>query len=346
MKVFKRIYHFLVRLTGYEHYRMIKKGKRIFEGWHVEESAHYFVCSHGIGDIVWMASFINAYLDAAYVNKDKVYFVCMKRDVKILKSYMSFADFITTDKNELIQLGRFALSKTNKSHSLSALIFPELKKRDLMVSELDILSQIGAEMDICYKYGCFDLGESARFEAPRLMSYDEEADDFIKKNGLKIGKTVILVPFANSRLMLPYSDWSVIADKLNRIGYQVYTNIGSEKDSIIEGTMPLFSPLELLPLIIRKVGCAITGRCGLGDWIFVNSCDMAVIHTYKEGEHLTKNELIQSSFAKKESFIAMRERCHIKEGMLQEYRMKQNGDNSECIVELIEAVKGMMEWRE
>ena len=133
---------------------------------------------------------------------------------------------------------------------------------------------------------------------------------------------------------MPFKEWEKIASGLIARGYNVYTNVSAMSDTCIKGSTPLFAPLEILPLVIKKTGYAISGRCGLADWIYVNECRMSIIHTYKNGKNLSREELIQSKFGKLESFHEMSRRCGL--GEIKEYRLEQNKNNDEIIVNIVE----------
>jgi len=102
---------------------------------------------------------------------------------------------------------------------------------------------------------------------------------------------------------------------------EVYTNVGNTGDDVIPGTKPLAAPLEIMPSLVRKAGCAVSTRCGLADWLFVNRCALFIIHVYSSGEN--PYDKMQSHFALKESFRSMAYRCGISCDALHEYRLEQ-----------------------
>ncbi len=341
-RVLRKIYHAINRLTGINYYRALYNGKKIADRLLINANEEYFVCSHGIGDVTWMLSFINAYFsELSFCGK--IHIVCTKRDVNIIKSFMEDANVIGININELIMLGKYTSSRyCNSKENIHTLIFPKLKQYKLMLEELALLSESGLHMDMCYKYGCFNLGHDAVFRNPNLSKYKEYAQQAIQENGLIPNNSVVLVPFINSRLSLPVEEWEKIADELMRAEIKVYTNVDS-KNIPIKNTIPLFLPLEILPIVIKETGCAISGRCGLCDWLFVNGCDLAVIHTYRVGRNLTKNQEVQTSFARKESFYEMKQRCGIEGSKLVEYRMCQNSPNDRKIHSLVADIQQMLE---
>lgn len=339
-RALRKVYHIINKLIRADYYYAIYKGKKIADKLLVNSDEKYFVCSHGIGDIAWTLSFINAYLSELNFH-GKIHVVCTKRDINIVKSFLKNADVIGLTTQELITLGKYTSSRFCRKN-IHTLIFPKLKPYMQMIRELALFSESGLHMDMCYKYGCFNLGHDATFHKPDLSIYAEYAEQVINENGFISGNSIILVPFVNSRLSLPVEEWEKIANELRKANMQVFTNVNDKNGLPIKNTIPIFLPLEIIPIVIKKTGCAISGRCGLGDWLFVNSCDMAVIHTYRAGDNLTNYQKIQTSFARKESFYDMKLRCGLEESRLVEYRMCQNQPNDDKINSLVADIKGML----
>lgn len=313
-------------------YISLYRGKKVFDQL-CNNTKYILVLSHGIGDIVWSASFLGAYIQSKCIPSNACVF-CMKRDLLLLQSYYPSFEYITVDKKQLIDVGRYVAQ--NKRPQSEALIFPRLKKPKVMRAEIECFADIGMEMDSCYRRGCFQLTDSSGFIKPNLFAFESQADYFIKENNIVANKTVILIPYINSRLTLSFKEWEKIASRLIDRGYNVYTNVSANSDTYINGSAPLFAPLEILPLVIKKSGYAIAGRCGLADWIYVNECRMSIIHTYKNEENLSKEELIQSKFGKLESFHEMSRRCGLHD--IKEYRLEQNKNNDEIIEKIVQDV--------
>ena len=94
--------------------------------------------------------------------------------------------------------------------------------------------------------------------------------DVISK--IKLGKSVILSPYANSVVLLDDKLWEEITDYYKLQGYDVYTNVvGDEKP--INGTMALTAKISEMIPIVEKAGTFIGIRSGLCDVIKYSNCD-------------------------------------------------------------------------
>lgn len=255
--------------------------------------------------------------------------VCTARDASIVKLYLPNASIFSIDKDSLSLLGIYAQSCLCRDKRIKALIYPPFMRTHLSEFQLRSFAEVGEEMDVFYKYGCFNLDEKIAFEKPNLSGYVEEANKFIKNNGIRHG-FVLLIPYTNSRIEVSRRYWEKIAKGLNDKGYAVYTNVDVRNRDEIEGTLPIAIPLEIIPLIIKKCGCVISSRCGLADWIFVNECNLIVLHAFKQGKS-NVDDVVQSSFGRKESFVAMQKRCGLK-GKLSEYRICIDRDYESVVV--------------
>ena len=314
-------------------YDILKEGRKIYKHIRFDNKKYNFVCSHGIGDVVWMCSFLQAYLRKQHI-KDDVEFVCCKRDEGVIQAYFPFAKVRILNTDDLYRLGRFA--SVLKKERVKVCIYPSLQSGKGMLKNIQVFADLGIEMDIFYKYGCFALDYTDSFQPPCLEKYREETDNIIISKKLRIGKTIVLVPYTHSRLELDREYWSKIAKGLIERGYDVYTNVSSEKAGAIAGTKALYMPIEILPLLIKKIGYVISGRCGLGDWLFVNCCNMSVIHTFYFTRYpLGSNKQVQSSFGCRESFQNMKARCGLEDGILQEYRIAMDKVKEDLLEQIV-----------
>ncbi len=292
----------------------------------------YFVFSHGIGDVVWSCSFMKDFLKQTEIMKDfEPVICCMKRDVNLIRSYFPRVRLTVMDKAVLHFCG--LVSARLKVPQIFSCTYPRLKPAGELFAEVGQYAALGIEMDILYKYGCFNLSEGNAFTAPNMTRYDGEAERFMHGNHIPFGKSIVLIPTANSRIPLDDSGWYRLASILKEIGFAVYTNVGNINEKCIEGTEPLAAPLELMPSLVRKMGCAVSTRCGLADWLFVNQCALFIIHVFsnvKEDQY----SMMQSDFARKESFKIMEYRCGISCDTLHEYRLEQEDASEEEIMKI------------
>lgn len=303
MKIKKKIFINLLDLIGLLYPINIYRGKKVSEKINAKDNCTYIVCSYGIGDTVWMLSFAKNYIDLHGIVSYK--FICLKRDAALIHAYFPKAECIHVRRKEISLLGVYA--SVNKEKYIS-FMYPRIKSRKETLNELDLFSSLAIDMDVFYKYGCFDLDYNMPFLSPDLLFCEEEAYDIIDKKCIPQSKSVLLIPDVHSRIHIPCEFWRDISYELFKMGYKVYTNTSNVNEKGIGGTEPLYTSLEVLPLIAGHMGCVISGRCGLCDWLFVNECNLIVLHSYKS-ETKTRQEKQMSDFGRKETLLGTKDRC-------------------------------------
>lgn len=318
MRIKKKIFINLLDFTGLLYPINIYRGKKVSQKINAEDNCTYIVCSYGIGDIVWMLSFAKNYIDLHGIVSYK--FVCLKRDAVLIHAYFPKAECVNVSRKEISLLGVYA--SVNKEKYIS-FMYPRIKSRKETLNELDLFSSLAIDMDVFYKYGCFDLDYNMPFLRPDLSFCEEEAYDIINKKCIPRLKSVLLIPDVHSRINLPRELWKDISHELFQMGYKVYTNTSDINEKGIDGTEPLYTSLETLPLIANHMGCVISGRCGLCDWLFVNECNLIVLHSYKL-KTKTRQEKQMSSFGRKETLLGTKDRCGLNNKIF-EVRVNTNG---------------------
>lgn len=95
---------------------------------------------------------------------------------------------------------------------------------------------------------------------------------------LKIGKTVILAPYAETIPTMPDEAWRYMADALNKKGYCVCTNSMGEKEPVIPGTKKVsYSYSQMIPAL-HIAGYFIGVRSGLCDVISSSKCKKIIVY--------------------------------------------------------------------
>lgn len=134
-------------------------------------------------------------------------------------------------------------------------------------------------MDLKIPYGA----KHANITTPVSMD-DLAFQKFVKKNKIKKGKAVLLIPYARSAAEMETEWWEKIAEHIKGKGYQVFTNVKDNTESVIKGTIPIWIPLRYVPGVIDYMGSCISIRCGLSDLIAVGGCEMEVVYREKNKE--------------------------------------------------------------
>lgn len=113
----------------------------------------------------------------------------------------------------------------------------------------------------------FNLPDTAIPEIPLLDHGDRRINRLFEELCLREGRTVILSPYANTLSDLPDDFWQMLAQKLKNKGYIVCTNSSGKSEPVVEGTIPVFCPLDIAPQFIEKAGYFIGVRSGFCDII-------------------------------------------------------------------------------
>ena len=79
------------------------------------------------------------------------------------------------------------------------------------------------------------------------------------------GKTVLLIPYANSLNNLPIQFWETLTKRLNDKGYTVCTNSSGSGEPPVRGSCPIYIPYKQLEPFLKMAGYSISFRCGLSD---------------------------------------------------------------------------------
>lgn len=111
---------------------------------------------------------------------------------------------------------------------------------------------------------------NAKLEAPRIQSeWEDEAWQLAKQLGLRLGRSVLLCPINNSGRRFPDVFWRTVAERLNELGYKVFTNMGGLKPwngpptMPVEGTTPIDLPIRLVIPFANFAGRVISGANGM-----------------------------------------------------------------------------------
>lgn len=130
-------------------------------------------------------------------------------------------------------------------------------------------------------YGAFKCDDSKNLDIPQFPDCTEKINELYAKLGLVKGKTVLLAPY--SYTMATYSPlfWKKLVHELHGLGYTICTNIGSEKEKAIEGTIGLFLKYEELNSFLKMAGYFIGVRSGFCEIISSIPCKKIVLYGLK-----------------------------------------------------------------
>ena len=107
---------------------------------------------------------------------------------------------------------------------------------------------------------------------------DEEIQIIFKENQIVPGKTVLLVPYANTIDLLSNQFWDYLANELIKMGYSVCTNCNYPKERKIQNTIPLFLKYSQMKKFVETAGTIIQLRSGLTDFLYDCNCKNFILY--------------------------------------------------------------------
>lgn len=111
----------------------------------------------------------------------------------------------------------------------------------------------------------FDLPDTSRPRHPEFADVSDQLNRIFKEKGLTEKKTVILSPYSNTLADLPDEFWLKITGALLDRGYTVCTNSSGDEEPAIDGSIPIFFPLNIAPQFVERAGILIGVRSGFCD---------------------------------------------------------------------------------
>lgn len=217
----------------------------------------------GIGDRVFMLSYVNAFKIENNVNNVKIvssdpnniiykYFGIQDSDL-IRMSYKKMTiinEFFTTDWGYRFQMR----DKRILPVSIDPYVRRTLFDFNDYILHSDIVKQI-------YRIPLETIPWSVKYNVMSVVSQKCFSD-----NMFEIGKTILINPYANSCKGIPLSFFQAVANAINAMGYRVITSLNSNQVAL-EGTYGFKFPLSDALDLCSKCGIVIGARSGFMDLI-------------------------------------------------------------------------------
>lgn len=250
--VFKDRKEYLLR--GLESYQSIRSK--------YDKSYKLFVCPYaGLGDVYEVGRYLEI-----YCNKENISHYVVTVVGGACRKVVALFDIT----NMLI------LTQEENDCLVQTLIFLGLEQCNAMIlhQRFPYTTGIGAlgnykdiNFDDHFRYTIFGLSEYDYGKKPKKFENEDVIDSFFHKNGLRLGKTVILSPYANTATKLPNEYWEKLAKEYQDNGYVVCTNSSSDNEPAIKGTKKMFFSIEIAVAVVEKAGTFVGLRSGLCDVI-------------------------------------------------------------------------------
>lgn len=140
----------------------------------------------------------------------------------------------------------------------------------------------GLEFTELFRRFVFDLPDTAKPEHPAFKAEEQQLEELFAKYQLQPGNTVVLSPYSNTLADLPDEFWNNLAKELKQAGYTVCTNSSGETEPAVEGTAPVFCPLNIAPQWINKAGFFVGVRSGFCDIISGTKAKKVILYGVRD----------------------------------------------------------------
>ncbi len=236
--------------------------------------ADFIVCPSHLGDTVWMASLAGAYKEQ--YRCPKLFYVIKEPQKEIIGYFPDIDGTLHFDASEMLALQLYMMSRKywKRDHIIYA-----------MPNMADVICQ-GA--NVRFKYYCPDFCKTMIEQEKNILDLTGEVvpsrmrplDDGNNKEFQKcFGKSVLLLPVAQSLEMIPVTFWERLAIAFKEQGFDVYTNYnGFKYEVMVEGTLPLSTSIVELATVAPYFACVISHRSGACDLLAHTDTNLFILY--------------------------------------------------------------------
>lgn len=235
------------------------------------EDTHFLLIPYeGTGDAYITGCMLKRYVQEHYIQKYQI-IQPLSRGKKVLSLFREEAVCTITieERNWLSQFQLFASQAIERLHVMHFHPCNHI----CIQNRIEGINKVSFQK--MYEIAGFNI-EPER-ELPGIAKEREVEGQFCRR-GLKVGKTVILAPYAETIPTMPEEAWIYIAKALSDAGYCVCTNSMSEKEPVIPGTQRVsYGYAQMIP-ILHLAGWFIGVRSGLCDVISSSKCKKIIVY--------------------------------------------------------------------
>ena len=243
---------------------------------------HYVLSTYGVGDALMACAYLKAYKNA--YNIPHVTLVGKKSKEDIFRMYQGEYDdlMILSDKKMIRLTNAFLFDFAYhffykwRFRITPAVINCHIKNFD-MLNKNDNYFYETATMEGLYKSLLFMLPENVSATAPDTSGLPD-IQEIAAALGAKPGKSVLLLPYANSVQMIDMDFLEGLAERLASEGYACFTNSSTPKESALPGTAKVSFGIAETTAFIRYCGNMVSLRNGMCDIAQYIDCKMAVVY--------------------------------------------------------------------
>lgn len=230
----------------------------------------YICCPASIGDTLYIAALVKAY-KIENPSVQKICLVLKKGHMELGALFPAVDDVLVSD--EIVKVLEY-YSLHTQVWTLKNYIYGHFKKSNRFIYD----SEYNREdcRDILSRY-CRLIMKLQAVAEPEEMHLCGNIAHAEERNN-----DVVIMPYARTARLLSSSFWEILVRRLNEGGYSVYTNIGSEKEKPVQGTLPMEETLLDTALLCERCKAVISLRSGLCDLLGFTKTKLIVVNTSEE----------------------------------------------------------------
>ena len=277
IKIIEYIYYYLNNLIADngKYIQDINDGEKLLKKYTENDKYYYVLIDKGIGDTVIVASYAY-YLKKKY-NKD-IAFIVLPSHLDVVKQFDYIKKIITCPKIDFDKMIMYVSSSDEYETNTYKYAFFNMK-----ISKNGVRNWSSTNWDKKiilsdrYKKFVFNIPIDTKRYLIKTNN-NIENKEIIKKYSIN-KKSIVIVPYAYTVVNLKTEFWEELVNILIKKGYTVYTNIGNpKKEEAINNTISLNISLDELIKISKNIKYFISLRCGLCEFLALNSPNMIVIN--------------------------------------------------------------------
>lgn len=244
-----------------------------YAGEKLNKSTCYVVCPYGIGDTLYVAALMGSY-KRQNPGIRRVCMIVKKEHAQIPDWFDAVDEKIVSDVmvNDLnvfsVSTGTWKLKNYLYGHFRKEpdwRLFPEFGNCEIK------------NMVYRYKKLVLQLSASCAMEEPKIVP-DPELQMALMEE-YEIGeRTIILMPYANSTMLMERGFWERMVEILIELGYQVITNVKGDDELPIKGTRGLCADIATTAALCEFCRLVISLRSGLCDVLAFTEAKLVVLN--------------------------------------------------------------------
>ena len=229
----------------------------------------YVLCPYGLGDTLYVCSFLKDY--AKKNNQNKIC-VIVKPSHEFIPRSFSYINDVIADSELVNQLNIWAIETS--SWELKNFLYGHFRKtHDMMFIRPETATLDG--MISQYRREVMRLSERSKPAIDEFIIRDKPSDYNLTD------KDIVLIPHANSFKLLEMSFWENLAEELISMGYNLYTNVKDDSELPVKSTKKITGDISSLISSVKNCKKIIALRSGLSDILAFCNIPQTVIYTDK-----------------------------------------------------------------